>query len=73
MLLPRVSDRTTLPRLEIHPIMKPIAARILAPLLALVALLVLAGATSKSSQLLQPDKLVILSTTDVEGKTSPCG
>ena len=33
--------------------------------------LVLAAATS--SKILQPDKLIILSTTDVKGKTSPCG
>jgi 2',3'-cyclic-nucleotide 2'-phosphodiesterase (5'-nucleotidase family) len=31
------------------------------------------AATSSSGSVLQPDKLVILSTTDVKGKTSPCG
>jgi hypothetical protein len=43
--------------------------------LSLVLWIVLAGATapSKSTPKLQPDKLVILSTTDVKGKTSPCG
>ena len=36
--------------------------------------LILAGASApKSSALLEPDKLIILSTTDVKGKTSPCG
>ena len=36
--------------------------------------LVLAGASApKSTATLQPDKLIILSTTDVKGKTSPCG
>jgi len=53
--------------------MKSIAARILAPLLALVGLALLSGAASKSGHPAQPDKLVILSTTDVKGKTSPCG
>ena len=32
-----------------------------------------AVATTSSGAVLQPDKLVILSTTDVKGKTSPCG
>ena len=35
--------------------------------------LVLAGATSGTGAIQQPDKLIILSTTDVKGKTSPCG
>ena len=39
---------------------------------ALATWLALAGATSKAP-ILQPDKLIILSTTDVKGKTSPCG
>jgi len=46
-------------------------------LLVLVALLLLpasAGAAAPShGRILQPDKLVILSSTDVKGKTSPCG
>ena len=41
--------------------------------LALLALLALAGATALSDSTRQPDKLVILSTSDVKGKTSPCG
>ena len=53
--------------------MKSIVARLFAAVLSLVALLVLAGAASKSSTVSQPDKLIILSTTDVKGKTSPCG
>ena len=54
--------------------MKSLAPRLLASaLLALLAWLVLAGATGSKTSIKQPDKLVILSTTDVKGKTSPCG
>ncbi len=53
--------------------MKAIAFRLLAVVIALAALAVMAGAASKSAAVLQPDKLIILSTTDVKGKTSPCG
>ena len=53
--------------------MKSLASRALAGLvLAILAWLLLVGA-SGSRPLKQPDKLVILSTTDVKGKTSPCG
>jgi hypothetical protein len=53
--------------------MKSNGSRLLAVLaLALVALIALVGATSKTATL-QPDKLIILSTTDVKGKTIPCG
>lgn len=42
--------------------------------LAFVLWMVLAGATTPTkTPRLQPNKLVILSTTDVKGKTSPCG
>jgi hypothetical protein len=52
--------------------MKSLVTRVLAAaVLAVVSWLVLAAATS--SRILQPDKLIILSTTDVKGKTSPCG
>jgi len=41
---------------------------------ALVLWFALAGATAPArAPKLQPDKLIILSTTDVKGKTSPCG
>lgn len=40
---------------------------------ALVCWIVLAGATATKAPVLKPDKLLILSTTDVKGKTSPCG
>lgn len=53
--------------------MKSFGTRLFAVLaLALVALIALMGATAKPANL-QPDKLIILSTTDVKGKTSPCG
>ena len=44
--------------------------------LAAICWLLLAGAAatgSKSAPILEPNKLIILSTTDVKGKTSPCG
>ena len=54
--------------------MKSLASRLLASaVLALLAWRVLAGATASKASIKQPDKLVILSTTDVKGKTSPCG
>jgi len=54
--------------------MKLLASRALAVVtLALVAWLVLVGADAPKKTTLQPNKIVILSTTDVKGKTSPCG
>jgi hypothetical protein len=55
--------------------MKPLASKMLAgSVLAVLAWLVLAGATApKPGPVLQANKLIILSTTDVKGKTSPCG
>src|SRR4026207_347633 len=44
---------------------------VFATLLLLPALA--SAGTSSRGAVLQPDKLVILSTTDVKGKTSPCG
>jgi hypothetical protein len=44
----------------------------LAVLVAL-AIVCLQAATSANAPVRQPDKLVILSTVDVKGKTSPCG
>jgi hypothetical protein len=41
--------------------------------LLVLALLTIVGASALSDATKQPDKLVILSTTDVKGKTSPCG
>jgi hypothetical protein len=52
--------------------MKSLIARVTASLvLALVGWMMMAGAAN--APILQPDKLIILSTTDVKGKTSPCG
>jgi len=54
--------------------MKELAPRVrLASVLALLALLALVGTSALSDTIREPDKLVILSTTDVKGKTSPCG
>jgi hypothetical protein len=54
--------------------MKTLVSRILASaLLAALAWLLLAGASAPKRNVLEPDKLIILSTTDVKGKTGPCG
>jgi hypothetical protein len=54
--------------------MKATSLRALAAIvLAAVCWLLLAGASAKKESVLQPDKLIIISTTDVKGKTSPCG
>ena len=55
--------------------MKSLVSRILATAaLAAICWIVLAGAAASGrSSVLEPDKLIILSTTDVKGKTSPCG
>jgi hypothetical protein len=54
--------------------MKTHLSRILATtLLAAIAWLLLAGASAPRGNVMEPDKLVILSTTDVRGQTDPCG
>ena len=54
--------------------MKSLASRVLLAALAAIAIwLALAGATASRAPVMQPDKLVIESTVDVKGKTSPCG
>ena len=54
--------------------MKTLPSRLLtAALLAAVAGLLLAGASSARRDVREPDKLIILSTADVKGKTAPCG
>ena len=53
--------------------MKSLVARLGAVLAALFVVALLAGAATRAAKVLEPDKLVILSTTDVKGKTSPCG
>jgi len=53
--------------------MKPLAIRMFAAaVVALICWVMLAAATAPQGTL-EPDKLVILSTTDVKGKTKPCG
>jgi len=53
--------------------MKTMLSRMLvAALLAAVAWVLLAGASAPRGTPLEPDKLVILSTTEVKGKTDPC-
>jgi uncharacterized low-complexity protein len=52
--------------------MKSLKSRLsAAALLAVIAILVAAAAPSGPAR--EPDKLIILSTTDVKGKTGPCG
>jgi hypothetical protein len=54
--------------------MKTLLSRTLAAvLLAAVGWLLLAGASAPKRNTIEPDKLVILSTVDVKGKTDPCG
>ena len=53
--------------------MKSFGSRILATAVLAVLAVLLAGASASKGPLLQPDKLIIESTTDVRGKTSPCG
>ena len=54
--------------------MKSFAPRMLAGVvLAALGWLVLAGAAAKAPTNAQPDKLIILSTTDVKGEIKPCG
>ena len=56
--------------------MKALATRLFATLMTLATVAVLSATAAKavnSARVLEPDKLIILSTTDVKGKTSPCG
>jgi hypothetical protein len=51
--------------------MKSLSSTLLASLVLALLAFLLAGAAPTAIK--KPDKLVILSTTDVKGKTSPCG
>ena len=51
----------------------PALRRPIAAIVAAAACLMVGGASAPKQALLEPDKLLILSTTDVKGKTSPCG
>ena len=53
--------------------MKSLAARVLAAAVLVTMVVLLAAAATAPTKLLEPDKLIILSTTDVKGKNSPCG
>jgi hypothetical protein len=56
--------------------MKNLVLRLCAVVATLAAVAVLSAAASKSARkghVAEPDKLIVLSTTDVKGKTSPCG
>ena len=44
-----------------------------AVLLAVILVAVSSATAGRGSQLKQPNKLLILSTSDVKGKTGPCG
>jgi hypothetical protein len=52
--------------------MKAIVTRVIAAVLALCLAAALLGAAAPA-KVLEPNKLVILSTTDVKGKNEPCG
>src|SRR5262249_28822317 len=57
---------------ERSPAMKPTLIR-LAALLATLALAALVVGAATHAKVLEPGKLIILSTTDVKGKNEPCG
>jgi ABC-type branched-subunit amino acid transport system substrate-binding protein len=53
--------------------MKPTMSRIVAAAVLAICIVLVSGASGRKEPILQPNKLVIISTTDVKGKTSPCG
>lgn len=53
--------------------MKVAFARLATAALLAVLLTLLSSASGTKGPLLQPTKFIILSTTDVKGKTGPCG
>ena len=53
--------------------MKLALSRLSAAAVLAILLLVISGATGTKGPVLQPNKLLILSTADVKGKTGPCG
>jgi uncharacterized protein YdgA (DUF945 family) len=53
--------------------MKSLTLRLVAAAVAVAVAAVLLGAAAPSSKVLEPGKLIILSTTDVKGKNEPCG
>ena len=53
--------------------MKLALSRLFAATLLAILLLVISGASGMKGPVLQPNKLIIIGTTDVKGKTGPCG
>jgi hypothetical protein len=53
--------------------MKRSMSRLAAAVLLAFIVVLISGATASKGPVLQPNKLVIISTTDVKGKTGPCG
>lgn len=53
--------------------MKSLKSRFSAAVLLAVIAFLVAAASAPSGPAKEPDKLIILSTTDVKGKTGPCG
>jgi len=53
-------------------VIQPTLARLVAVIVTLAIAAVLLGA-SAPAKVLEPGKLIILSTTDVKGKNEPCG
>ena len=53
--------------------MKLALSRLSAAAVLAILMLVISGASGTKGPVLQPNKLLILSTTDVKGKTGPCG
>ena len=53
--------------------MKLAWSRLSAAALLAILVLVISGATGSRGSNAQPNKLLILSTSDVKGKTGPCG
>jgi len=53
--------------------MKSLTSRLIAAAVAVAVAAALLGAAAPSSKVLEPGKLIILSTTDVKGKNEPCG
>ena len=53
--------------------MKPTMSRLLAAAVLAICIVLVSGASGRKDPVLQPNKLVIVSTTDVKGKTGPCG
>jgi hypothetical protein len=48
-------------------------SRFVAAALLAVCIVLISGSSAGRGPILQPDKLIIISTTDVKGKTGPCG